>query len=264
MKLTGIVLAGGKSSRFGFNKIKVKLGKIPLFIDQIFKLSFFCNEILISSSIENYKTMAGGLKNIENYYNYYCFSEDMHIPPVKIVLDDIKLDNRNNSNLSKIGPIAGIYTGLTNAKNLFCLVLAFDMPFISYNLLELLVEKNQNNSKDVVVIKTKKGFEALCGLYSKKCIKIMERNIKKGIYKISDIYPCLNTEMILEADLKQYNIDMLNFFNINTLADNNDFKKIWRSGIAGNDANYFSSKVGKKWENFFYRGAGKEVKVKKL
>ncbi len=53
MDFTGILLAGGKSSRFGINKIKIEFEGIPLIADQIIKLGFFCTEVLISSSSEN-------------------------------------------------------------------------------------------------------------------------------------------------------------------------------------------------------------------
>jgi molybdopterin-guanine dinucleotide biosynthesis protein A len=40
MDITGIILAGGKSIRLGFDKTGLKVGNIPVFIDTAIKLSF--------------------------------------------------------------------------------------------------------------------------------------------------------------------------------------------------------------------------------
>ena len=276
MGLTGILLAGGKSRRLNFNKIEVRIDKIPLFIDQIFKLSFFCNEILISASENNYKFIKNELIRIEDYYNhYYHFCNLSKIPPVKIIKDKTKQDNSFKS----MGPISGIKSGLEYAKNLYSLVIAFDMPFISYNLLYLLEEirSSQSKPKDAFIIKTEKGFEALCGIYSKNCLNVIKKNIEKKIYKISEIFHNIDAKFILlnklniKTDINNLNfyklnnrtIDSFNFFNINTIDDYNYFNKIWDlqifpyqgfskqviSDSTGDSTNLFCEK----WKYFFYR-----------
>ena len=258
MNLSGIVLAGGKSKRFGFSKVKIKVERIPLLIDQIFKLGFFCDEVLISTSKKNYKTIKSELKNIDNYYKYYCCLRKIkRIPPIRIVIDEDSLDS---TGLGSIGPIGGLYIGLKHAMNFYSMVLAIDMPFISYNLLELLVDKKKNSQSkllDAVIVRTKKGFEVLCGLYSKNCIRIIRENIERKIYKISDIFSDLDVIIISEDQLARYGIDQLNFFNINTAEDNNNFKRIWnKEGLKYGSCD-FSSWFCEKWQNFFYRKIGK-------
>ncbi|MHB1252979.1 MAG: molybdenum cofactor guanylyltransferase [Candidatus Humimicrobiaceae bacterium] len=278
MDLTGILLAGGKSRRLSFNKIEVRIDKIPLFIDQIFKLSFFCNEILISVSEDNHKFINNELSRIEDYYTrYYHFCNLREIPPVRIIKDKTRPDNPFKS----MGPISGIESGLEYAGNLYSLVIAFDMPFITYNLLCLLEEirGSQSKPKDAFIIKTEKGFEALCGIYSKNCLNVIEKNIEKKVYKISEIFHDIDTRFILlkklNLNVKTNNhnlnfyklnnrrIDNLNFFNINTVDDYNYFNKIWDlqifsnqkfskqviSNFNGDSANLFCEK----WKHFFYR-----------
>ncbi|MHB1377303.1 MAG: molybdenum cofactor guanylyltransferase [Candidatus Humimicrobiaceae bacterium] len=276
MGLTGILLAGGKSRRLNFNKIEVRIDKIPLFIDQIFKLSFFCNEILISASENNYKYISNELARIEDYYNrYYFFCNLREIPPVRIIRDKSRPDNPFES----MGPISGIESGLENAGNRYSLVIAFDMPFISYNLLYLLEEirAGQSTLKDAFIIKTEKGLESLCGIYSKNCLNVIGKNIEKRVYKISEIFNSIDTRFILlnklsiEANnlnlifykLNNRKIDSLNFFNINTVDDYNYFVKIWdlqislyqkfskqvSSNFTGDPNNLFCEK----WKYFFYR-----------
>lgn len=248
MKYSGIILAGGKSSRLGFNKINIQVEGIPLFIGQVFKLGIFCDEVIISCSDENYPTIIKELKRISEYSKRYGPIEKIKVPSIKTVLDSAASGIDKNK---KIGPIAGIYSGLLNAKNENCLVIAFDMPFISYKLIEFLVNKNTDVKKDAVIIRGKKGLETLCGLYSRKCIKIISKSIKDNIFKIIDIYPHLEVGWIDGIELKNNEMDELNFFNINTGADYERFKSIWDKGTASDDT---CSGNTRKWKDFFYRG----------
>jgi len=251
MNLTGIVLAGGKSSRLGFNKIGIKIGKIPLFINQVFKLSYFCDEILISSSEENFNFLSKELKLLEKYHTYFNnFIEKIRLPAVSLLIDDIKI--KSGPAFIEPGPLLGIYTGLANSKNFYSFVVGFDMPFISYNLISNIIKIkdsqkcSQDKCKDIISINTLKGFEALCSIYSKNCIEIIKKNLKSGKYKISDIFSELDVKIITQKELEILNIDELNFFNINTVKDLEKFKELWATA---NTENNFVSK----WKQVFYR-----------
>ena len=276
MNLTGILLAGGKSSRINFDKTEIKINKIPLFIDQVFKLSFFCNEILISASENNYQYISSELARLEDYFNrYYFFCNLKEVPPVRIIRDK----DRQDSSFGSIGPISGIESGLENAVNLYSLVIASDMPFISYNLLYLLEETktSQRILKDALIIKTEKGLESLCGIYSKKCLNVIRKNIKNKIYRISGIFNNIDARLILlnKLNIKSNDhnlifyklnnrkIDSLNFYNINTVDEYNYFIEIWdlqkllfkkfskklNSNFNDDPINLFCEK----WKYFFYR-----------
>lgn len=297
MNLTGIVLAGGKSSRFGFNKLKIKVDTVPLFIDQIFKLSFFCDEIIVSTSKSNYPTLFSELNKIRTYQKKYNFEKiqasnlkidfnefakkNSSFQNIRIISDESDVDNLNTSNSLNItnsekitpshkgkGPVIGIYTSLANASYFYSIIVAFDMPFISYNLLKSLVYESGINTeepsssepatisydyskkRDAYIIKTKKGFEVLCGLYSKNCLGILKENIGKQKYKISDIFNYLDIEVISINKLKQNGIDSLNFFNINRLKDYYKFKNLWQNkNISSNTATSFIEI----WSYFFFR-----------
>lgn len=297
VNLTGIVLAGGKSSRFGFNKLKIKVDTVPLFIDQIFKLSFFCDEIIVSTSKSNYPTLFSELNKIRTYQKKYNFEKiqasnlkidfnefakkNSAFQNIRIISDESDVDNLNTSNSLNItnsekitpshkgkGPVIGIYTSLANASYFYSIIVAFDMPFISYNLLKSLVYESGINTeepsssepatisydyskkRDAYIIKTEKGFEVLCGLYSKNCLGILKENIGKQKYKISDIFNYLDIEIISINKLKQNGIDSLNFFNINRLEDYHRFKNLWQNkNISSNTATSFIEI----WSYFFFR-----------
>jgi len=111
MDFSGILLAGGKSTRFGINKIKLEFEGIPLLADQIIKMGFFCTEILISSSKENFPYIAQVLDRMDKYQRMLLNSKsgkidavslsasdespvsseyDWKKPDIKIVVDDAK------------------------------------------------------------------------------------------------------------------------------------------------------------------------------
>jgi len=273
MDFTGVLLAGGESTRFGINKIKMEFGGIPLFADQVVKLGFFCTEVLISSSIENSRYISQILDRMDEFRRMLLdpkpgkagsfllsASDESPVlskyswkkPDVKIVIDDAEARPEGK----RIGPLAGIYSGLKEAKNKNCLVLASDMPFVSYRVLRLLTRTSEETGKDAVIIRNPKGIEVLCGIYSKQYIKQIRDNIRNGIYKISEVLGGLEVGWIDDAKLREEKIDRYNFFNINTSGDIESFGDIRRKGIPGSDKDLSKSKIGSgnMWETFFYRG----------
>ena len=272
MDFTGILLAGGKSTRFGINKIRIEFEAVPLLADQIIKLGFFCTEILISSSSENSRYISQIIEKVESYKKTLLNSESIKTistsqsdnesydppgpewknPVIKIVIDDAE----TRPDGKRIGPLAGIYSGLKEAKNKNCLVLASDMPFVSYRVLRLLIRTSEKTGKDAVIIKNPKGIEALCGIYSKQYIEQMRDNIRNGIYKISEVLGDLEVEWIDDTKLKEEKIDIYNFFNINTEDDIEKFDLIHKKGIAGLDIDPGKPRGGFRdvWRSFFYRG----------
>jgi len=262
MKISGIILAGGKSSRLGFNKLKIKIGNIPLFIDMVVKLSYFCSEIIVSTSVENMQAINDEIKNINQYFKNY---ESLHLTiPGVVIAEDIDLDtvscSRQNGGptlpLATSGALKGIYSSLLKSSNQYCIVTASDMPFLSYKLLKMLCDnisnKAENKKADMVLIKNPEGYEALCAVYSRKCIHPIERNLLKGMFRITDILPFIDTRLIGQGLLKKLGIDPLNFFNINTSDDYKSFKEKWDASSFRN-SEYDGDGFIKKWNEFFFR-----------
>ena len=114
--ITGIILAGGKSSRMGTDKALFVLNG-STFLDHIIRaLEPLVDDILIISNDERHST-----------YN------------LKRVRDTI----------ADAGPISGLHAGLTNSVTENNLVLSCDIPLIETSMLEVLL---QNNEDDIDVI----------------------------------------------------------------------------------------------------------------
>lgn len=183
-KITGIVLAGGKSRRMGTEKGLLKLGGKHLIEYAIEILEKVCGRILISENSDTY-----------DFLGYP-------------VIADI---------VPNSGPMGGIYSGLMNSETDLNLVLSCDMPFISEELLNYLI--NNSEGFDVAVPWLgEERFEPMCALYHKNTIPVFEQFIQSNNYKIQDVYRKLKTnKLLISAELKFYKPFL--FDNLNSKQD---------------------------------------------
>ncbi len=125
--------------------------------------------------------------------------------------------------VERCGPLGGIYTALLHAKFQQCLVLACDLPFLSGSLLQFLCENCA--ACDVLVFESDSGLEPLCAVYSKRCLSVIQENIKNKYYKVSDFHEKVNTHIVrLNPDQPFY--DSKAFININTKDDLRQARKL--------------------------------------
>jgi molybdopterin-guanine dinucleotide biosynthesis protein A len=115
------------------------------------------------------------------------------------------------------GALGGLYTGLKTATTSHALVVACDMPFLSTSLLNYLVESSPGN--DIVLPRVNGLTEQLHAIYSVKCIPTIEQLFKRGLFQIQRIYDIHKPKYIDEDTIKEYDPQLLSFFNINTEAD---------------------------------------------
>jgi molybdopterin-guanine dinucleotide biosynthesis protein A len=183
--ITGIILAGGKSTRVGTNKAFLKIGKKTI-IEQIlakFK-EIFRETIVVVNEIQKFDSLK-----------------------VRIIQDLI----------SSKGPLGGIYTGLVKSNSFYNFIIGCDMPFINNGLVEHIASYAQDF--DIVMPKVKERYEPLCALYSKRCIATIEGALDKDSLRIVDVLPLLNVKLIDEAEIKQFDPEFISFKNINTRED---------------------------------------------
>jgi molybdopterin-guanine dinucleotide biosynthesis protein A len=73
---------------------------------------------------------------------------------------------------------------------------------------------------------TGKGNEPLCAIYSKRCIKPIERQLKNEDTKIVNFFPKVRVKEIPERELRSADPHLVSFFNINTPKDLAGSKKM--------------------------------------
>src|SRR3989339_265582 len=182
--MNGIILAGGKSLRFGEDKAFVKVGDFILIESLIGLLTPLFDNLII---VTNYP---------EKYVQY----------PVKVVVDQIK----------DLAPLAGIQAGLLASDADYNFVMACDMPLVKPSLIRYLMSKAR---ADIVVPRRGKNIEPLCAVYSKNCLTAIEALIKTGNYKIHAMFDKLNVDYVEDETIKQFDPGFLSFLNLNFKKD---------------------------------------------
>lgn len=159
-KLTGFILAGGKSSRMGTDKALLSYHGKPLLNNAIELILPFCDTVLVSGNKKEYSVSG--------------------IEPVPDIYEDC-------------GPISGIFSVLNHSTTEWNIVLSVDMPFITRKLIEQLIA---NKNGDCVVPKHSLGVEPLIGLYNKSAIETIRQMIESGDFRMTKLLSALNTNYL--------------------------------------------------------------------
>ncbi len=179
--VSGVILAGGKSSRYGKNKALVKIDGISL-IERVIQVmgGLFQDLIIITNTPDEYAHL--GLPMYEDL-------------------------------IKGLGPIGGIYTALSSIPNEAGFFVACDMPLLSRELIHHMVK--ERGDSDVVVPRISGMMETLYALYGKGCLSSIKRQIDLREYQIIRIFKDVNVQYIEEDDLREFDPDLKSFMNIN-------------------------------------------------
>lgn len=111
--------------------------------------------------------------------------------------------------------LTGIHSALLHTSTPHAFITACDTPFLKASLVRMLL--NELEPKwDVVIPVTEKGHQPLCAIYSRRCIKPIERQLRNGELKILEFFPKVRVKRIHEEQLRSADPDLVSFFNINT------------------------------------------------
>ena len=182
-KITGIVLCGGKSCRFGTDKGLCTLAGKLMISYPLDAMERLCDEIIISSNDGRYERLG-----------------------YKVVPDEVK----------NTGPIGGIYTALKHSVNTDNLIVSCDMPFVTERLLRYIFE-NKNGAL-VAAAYSGNYIEPLCSYFHKDSLAVIERMIKAGDYKLTRLQDKLDFKKIIIDERLDFYRDYL-FLNVNTGKD---------------------------------------------
>jgi molybdopterin-guanine dinucleotide biosynthesis protein A len=116
------------------------------------------------------------------------------------------------------GSLVGIHTALTCARR-DVLVVAWDMPFVSPVLLQLIRDR-AHSSAVAVIPEGPSGLEPLCALYTPDCLPIIEAALDAGDLRLSNMIACLpSVERIPARDVERLGNPSELFFNVNSPDD---------------------------------------------
>jgi molybdopterin-guanine dinucleotide biosynthesis protein A len=187
--VTGVILAGGKSSRYGTNKALVRIR----------------GERIIDLVLHVIKQIFSDILLITNTPRDYAYLE------LKMVEDIVR----------GIGPLGGIYTGLKHIGGQNGFFVACDMPFLNASLIRHMT--TICGGFDVTIPKISGEFHTLHAIYHRNCLPHIENLIELGDYKITNFFGTVKVRCLAEKDLQHFDPDFLSFLNVNT---HEDFEKL--------------------------------------
>jgi|TARA_B100000929_G_scaffold282927_1_gene263426 molybdopterin-guanine dinucleotide biosynthesis protein A len=196
--ILGVILAGGKSSRFGSNKSLSKLANNKLIEHVINKIDKYFSEILVISNDSNLK--------IENQ-------------KIKIIKDCIK---------GYLGPLAGVLSAMkyvNSFENKYKWIITFpcDTPFFDNVIIKKMIEKTTLPKEKIYLVKDKKQRHNIFGLWSTSLENILEEDLNNNYRKV-DLWADKIGCNFIEKNIQNEN----EFLNINTKKDLELAEKIYK------------------------------------
>ncbi len=185
MKMTGIILAGGRNLRMGENKAFLEIN---------------------------------GQRIIERTRNLFqeLFAEIILVTNSPFAYLDLKLRMVTDLLPGK-GALGGIFTGLFYSAYSHAFVVACDMPFLNKEMISYLI--SLASKYDIVIPKTEDGLQPLHAIYSQKCLPHMENLLRQGNLKIIDFFHLVKTREVFTDELRTFDPLLRSFFNVNTPED---------------------------------------------
>jgi len=180
--LTGAILAGGKSLRYGRNKA----------------LEVFHGRSLIEHAVQSLRAFCDPLLVVANDLTPY-----FHIRAT--LVQDVVCDQ---------GPLGGIYTALLFSPHNWVFIKATDMPFLVEELAQKMFTSREGH--DVVSPMLKDRYEPLLALYSRRCLPAIAAALERGDRKITGFFRKVKVRGLPEEDWRMADPNGLSFKNVNT------------------------------------------------
>ncbi|MBM7096337.1 molybdenum cofactor guanylyltransferase [Bacillus sp. H-16] len=184
--VTGIILAGGESSRMGMNKALLNVG---------------------------------GKKTIERIRNIMAplCEEVMVVSDESALYHFLQVPITNDIFPGK-GPLAGIHAGLSASKNEWNLVAACDMPLIDQAVIKVLAaEANEHPEADVILPAPAGKDQPLCAVYNKRSLSVISEALKNNELKLQQVFSQLQVAKVTEEQARGYGLSGWgrSFYNMN-------------------------------------------------
>jgi molybdopterin-guanine dinucleotide biosynthesis protein A len=184
---SAIVLAGGRSTRFGRDKAAEPLLGRPLLQHVLDRLQRVARDTVV------------------------VVARGQVLPPLSPpprVVEDVYPDS---------GPLGGIYTGLRYSRADACFVAACDMPLLQPALVAWLLQ--QAPGHDAIVPVQDGQPQPLCAVYSRACLPVLRDHLDRGALKLSAVLEALQVEYVSPERWQACDPQGLSFINLNREAD---------------------------------------------
>jgi molybdopterin-guanine dinucleotide biosynthesis protein A len=183
VRITGVVQAGGKSTRMGGSpKALIELDGRRIVERVVAAIAPVVDDVLI----------------VTNTPELYAF---LGLPMVGDVFPDH-------------GSLGGIYSGLVAAPGDAAFTVACDMPFLRADVARLVIERAAD--ADVVIPRVGEQLETMHASYAKTCLPHIESRLAAGRLKIIGFFDDVRVREIPESDVRRLADPSVVFMNVNT------------------------------------------------
>ena len=197
---TAIILAGGKSTRMGFDKQLIKIQERMLVETLIQKLRDEFQEIVI----------------VTNKPEYYIGLAD-------IIAGDV---------IQGKGPLSGIHAGLLKASSEYSYVVACDMPSIEMDYVRYMKTRIGTGGHKACVTRLGEWLEPFNAFYSKDLLDHIEEFLATGKRAIHRMLKDQEVDYVPEEEARRFSPEWNMFFNLNTREDMEEYmQKNQGSGV---------------------------------
>lgn len=203
-RISGIILAGGKSRRMGQDKALLELDGKPILQHVLDRIAPLCAEVIL-------------VANDASAYTQFA---------VKII----------NDVLPGKGSLGGLYSGLLEARHDYAFAVACDMPFVNPALVRYLISLAPQN--DVVIPRAhdpssrakrapradrpmakENDLHPMHAIYSKRCLPIIAERLRADDLRLIGFLPDVRTRIVEQNEIDRFDPKHLSFFNTNTPDD---------------------------------------------
>jgi len=181
---SAVILAGGLSTRMGFDKQFLEIGDTVLSRYLAATLSMEFDEVIIVTNRPE------------------CYTGD----GLRAVSDIIP----------GRGPLSGIHSGLSAATSRFVFCIACDMPNLSLDYIRHLKSKIRGGFHDACVARAGEWIEPFQAFYSRAIISRIEDYLNLDRRSVFPLLRTLNTLYLTEEEARPFNRDGRLFANLNT------------------------------------------------
>jgi len=183
MRVTGVIQAGGRSTRMGGQpKALMSLGSRRIIERVLGVVERVVDEVLV----------------VTNTPDLYAF---LRLPMVPDAYPDG-------------GSLGGIFTGLKAAPGDVAFTVACDMPFLHPAVARLVVARAGEG--DVVIPRVGDYLETLHAVYAKACLPVIEDKLRAGQLRITGFFDRVRVVEIAASEIAEHADPTLVFMNVNT------------------------------------------------
>lgn len=199
-RVTGIILAGGRSSRMGRDKAALMFGDVPLLSWVVKRVATVCDPVIVVA------------KTAEAYRD----------SGATVITDQWPGE----------GPLVGLHAGLIATQTEYAAAVACDLPFVDPALLSGLISLAPGWS--AVVPEALGNVHPLCALYHRNVGQHAEDLLARGGGSLRRLLavPVLRVRFVPEDDLRVWDPHLRSFMNLNTPEEYAQATAVWRD-LAG-------------------------------